>query len=158
MNNYVFALAVSGGTLYAGGSFTSAGGGAANRIAQWDGSSWSALGSGMDNSVFALGVSGGTLYAGGSFTAVGGKVSAYAAGAVISPQLILTQPQFTNHQFQFTLSGPAGSNAVIYANTNPAAGTWTPLATNSLRIGSAIYTDTEATNYPVRCYRAVLTP
>ena len=44
---YVYALAVSGSTLYAGGDFTTAGGNAANNIAQWNGSSWSALGSGM---------------------------------------------------------------------------------------------------------------
>ena len=41
------ALAVSGSTLYAGGNFTTAGGSAANNIAKWDGSSWSALGSGI---------------------------------------------------------------------------------------------------------------
>ena len=44
----VYALAVSGSTLYAGGGFTTAGGSAANYIAQWNGSSWSALGSGMN--------------------------------------------------------------------------------------------------------------
>ena len=43
------ALAVSGSTLYAGGDFTTAGGNAANYIAQWNGSSWSALGSGIDD-------------------------------------------------------------------------------------------------------------
>ena len=42
------ALAVSGSDLYAGGCFTTAGGSAANHIAKWDGSSWSALGSGME--------------------------------------------------------------------------------------------------------------
>ena len=45
------ALAVSGSTLYAGGDFTTAGGNAANYIAQWNGSSWSALGSGMNSAL-----------------------------------------------------------------------------------------------------------
>jgi hypothetical protein len=48
---FVRALALyddgSGPALYAGGSFTSAGGVAANGIARWDGSSWTPLGSGM---------------------------------------------------------------------------------------------------------------
>ena len=43
----VYALAVSGTNLYAGGYFTTAGGVTANYIAKWDGSAWSALGSGM---------------------------------------------------------------------------------------------------------------
>ena len=46
----IYALAVSGTNLYAGGSFTTAGGVPANHIAKWDGSAWSALGSGMDGS------------------------------------------------------------------------------------------------------------
>jgi hypothetical protein len=71
----VSALAVSGSTLYAGGSFTTAGGIAATNIAQWNGSSWSALGSGMDSSVLALVVSGGTLFAGGYFTTAGGSAA-----------------------------------------------------------------------------------
>src|SRR2546427_13130097 len=43
--DWVYALAVSGSDLYAGGYFTTAGGSAANSIAKWDGSSWAALGS-----------------------------------------------------------------------------------------------------------------
>ena len=74
MNGLVDALAVSGGTLYAGGSFTNAGGSYAYCIAQWNGNSWSALGSAMMNGpVYALAVSGGTLYAGGDFTYIGGS-------------------------------------------------------------------------------------
>jgi hypothetical protein len=72
---YVLALAVSGSNLYAGGIFTTAGGVPANYIAKWNGSSWSALGSGMNNWVQALAVSGSDLYAGGSFTTAGGTTA-----------------------------------------------------------------------------------
>src|SRR5206468_2513899 len=57
----VAALVVSGSDVYAGGSFTKAGGSAANNIAKWNGSSWSALGSGLGDvfsHVSALAVSG----------------------------------------------------------------------------------------------------
>jgi len=71
--------------LYAGGDFFGAGGGTVNNIAKWDGSSWSALGGGMNigmnNVVRSLTVfdddgPGGpnrpALYAGGQFTLAGG--------------------------------------------------------------------------------------
>jgi len=64
--------------LYAGGVFTTAGGVTVNRIAKWDGTAWSALGSGMNSQVRALAVfdegtgSGPALYAGGGFTTAGG--------------------------------------------------------------------------------------
>jgi len=71
----VFALAVfddgDGAALYAGGHFFTAGSVAASRIAKWDGSSWEALGSGVDGRLYALAVyddgSGPALYAGGHF-------------------------------------------------------------------------------------------
>ena len=51
----------------------SAGGVAANYIAKWDGSTWSALGSGMMVIVDALAMDGaGNLYAGGFFAFAGG--------------------------------------------------------------------------------------
>jgi hypothetical protein len=79
----VNALAVfddgSGPALYAGGYFTNAGGVVVNRIARWNGSSWSALGSGIGGTspaVFALRVfddgTGPALYVGGQFTTAGG--------------------------------------------------------------------------------------
>ncbi|MBW8060738.1 MAG: hypothetical protein FVQ78_10580, partial [Solirubrobacterales bacterium] len=61
--------------LYAGGNFTTAGGVSANCIAQWDGTSWDSLGSGMNpatDGVFAFTIFRDTLYAAGFFTAVGG--------------------------------------------------------------------------------------
>jgi len=80
---FVYALAVSGGELYAGGSFTIAGGSLVNRIAKWNGTAWTVLGSGMNNDVRALTVSGSDMYVGGYFTTAGGKVSAYIARAYL---------------------------------------------------------------------------
>ncbi len=60
------------GNLYIGGSFTVVGGIQAKSIAKWDGSSWSALGTGIDGAVYALAISEGKLYAGGMFTSAGG--------------------------------------------------------------------------------------
>ncbi|QNH62728.1 T9SS type A sorting domain-containing protein [Hymenobacter sediminicola] len=70
----VTALAVDGnGTLYAGGSFTSAGGTAASYIAQWNGTAWSSVGSGTNAFIWGLAVdSRNNLYAGGDFTTAGG--------------------------------------------------------------------------------------
>src|SRR5262249_36630818 len=73
----------AGAALYAGGTFTSAGGVPANRIAKWDGTSWSAVGSGVVGAIFSLQPSvnalatfddgsGPALYAGGTFTSAGG--------------------------------------------------------------------------------------
>jgi hypothetical protein len=75
----IYALAVAGSNLYAGGAFTNTGGVAANNVAKWDGNSWSALSSGVDNIVEALAVSGGTLYAGGWFSTAGGNAANYIA-------------------------------------------------------------------------------
>ena len=72
-NNSVAKMVASGNDIYAGGAFLSAGGVTnTTRIAKWDGSAWSALGTGANNTVGALMMSGGTLYAGGSFTTIGG--------------------------------------------------------------------------------------
>jgi len=60
------------GNLYIGGAFTMVGNVAANRIAKWDGSTWSALGTGMDGDVWSLAVAGQNVYAGGYFTKAGG--------------------------------------------------------------------------------------
>ena len=79
LNAGVNALAVSGSDLFVGGGFTDAAGIAtADRVAKWNGSSWSALGSngsgdGAINSyVDALAVSGTSLYVGGSFNDAAG--------------------------------------------------------------------------------------
>jgi hypothetical protein len=61
------------GSLFAGGSFTTAGGSPANYIARWNGSAWAPVESGMDGPVNALAIAtDGSLYAGGSFAFAGG--------------------------------------------------------------------------------------
>jgi len=80
--NWVRALAVGpDGSLYVGGTFLNWNGIAnADYIAKWDGSAWSALGTGMNNAVLALAVApDGTLYAGGNFTTAGGGAANYVA-------------------------------------------------------------------------------
>jgi hypothetical protein len=75
----VDALAVfddgSGPALFIGGQFSSVGGIQANGIAKWNGSVWSAVGSGIFEGVAELAVfddgNGPALYAGGPFTHVG---------------------------------------------------------------------------------------
>jgi len=76
-NGTVLAVVQAGATTYVGGTFTTAGGVGANRIARWDGTSWSSLGTGpangLSDAVYALAVVGNTVYAGGSFTRAGGS-------------------------------------------------------------------------------------
>ncbi len=81
VSSTVLALAVDGEHLYVGGDFllANSGGGselAANRLARWDGSEWSALGSGVNDLVYALTVSSvDSLHVGGQFTQAGGQPS-----------------------------------------------------------------------------------
>jgi hypothetical protein len=81
MNGVVRALAVDrSGNLYAGGSFTTAGGVSASRIAKWNGTSWSALGAGVNQNVYTLAFDAdGRLYAGGGFTTAGGASANHVA-------------------------------------------------------------------------------
>lgn len=66
----------SGAALYVAGAFRSADGIVVNRVAKWNGSQWSSLGTGMNAPVRSLEVwndgTGAALYAGGEFTTAGG--------------------------------------------------------------------------------------
>ena len=76
MNQPVLSLSVYNSQLYAGGWFTTAGGSPASKIAKWNGTSWSAIGTGMDlGFVGALTVFNGQLYAGGNFSTAGGLLT-----------------------------------------------------------------------------------
>jgi hypothetical protein len=117
---YVSALAVSGGMLYAGGLFTSAGGKSANCIAKWNGSSWSPLGSGVSDGdaygpyVSALAMSGSTLYAGGDFTTAGGSAANYIAQWNGSSWLALGSGM-SNGDYGIDVSALAVSGSDVYA-------------------------------------------
>ncbi len=75
------ALKVAPGGIYVGGEFTDAGGVPnADRIAKWNGSSWSAVSSSTsqisNGRVSAIAVSGGRVYAGGTFQNAGANPNA----------------------------------------------------------------------------------
>ena len=78
---YVYSLAVSGSTVYAGGDFTSIGGQGRNNIAALDATTgaataWSPNANGTVNSIV---VSGTTIFAGGGFYTIGGQSRNYIA-------------------------------------------------------------------------------
>jgi trimeric autotransporter adhesin len=67
-------LKVFNGELYIGGSFDTAGGVAASNFAKWNGTSWLAVGSGMDGEVNAMTIYNNELYIGGDFTTADGVI------------------------------------------------------------------------------------
>lgn len=80
-NNKVFALAISGSTVYAGGTFTSVAGQSRYGLAALDATSGQVLpfSPHVSGTVRALATSGTSLYAGGSFTKVDGIARAHLA-------------------------------------------------------------------------------
>lgn len=76
IDGFVWAVTVYDGKLIVAGSFSEAGGAAANNIAAWDGMSWSALGLGIDSgAVYSLTVHNNKLIAGGFFELAGGAAA-----------------------------------------------------------------------------------
>jgi hypothetical protein len=120
--------------LYAGGWFLAEGESIPNYVAKWNGSSWTALGSGLNGSVGALAVLGSDVYAGGAFTTAGGKVSAYIAKWA---PLVFRGNSVTvsNRILQALLTGP-DINSVVVDSTSDLT-SWTPVATNTLPLGGA---------------------
>ncbi|TAE59091.1 MAG: T9SS C-terminal target domain-containing protein [Bacteroidetes bacterium] len=75
-NPIVFAIEISGTSIYAGGSFTSAGGNTVNRLAVYNGTTWTAIGGGLNGAVRAIAIIGNNIYVGGDFTNAGGNANA----------------------------------------------------------------------------------
>ena len=57
-----------------------------------------------------------------------------------------------NEGFTLSLRGPSNASFTIQASTNLV--NWTPLATNTATTGMWQFLDRDATNYPIRFYRA----
>jgi hypothetical protein len=80
LNATVETLLPVGATMYVGGDFTNAGGvAAADHIAKWNGTTWSAVGNGLGDAasaVYAMAVDGNRVFAGGSFQNAGGDPAA----------------------------------------------------------------------------------
>ncbi|MCF7674300.1 MAG: VWA domain-containing protein [Akkermansiaceae bacterium] len=129
--------------MIAGGFFTSAGEVEASNIAKWDGTAWSALGSGINGRVDALEVSGlGYLYAGGNFTSAGGQPANHIAswnGVSWSPlgtgmnapvsSLIEDANLYLHAGGQFTTAGGVAANHVAKWNPRFGLQEWTSLGT-----------------------------
>lgn len=81
LNGDVSALVVAvDGSVYAGGTFTTAGDVAVSRVARLTSTGWAQLGSGMNGTVNALAVApDGSVYAGGTFTTAGGSPASRVA-------------------------------------------------------------------------------
>jgi hypothetical protein len=164
----VHALAVSGNDLYAGGQFTTAGGVPANNIAKWNGSRWSALGSGIDLYVYALAVSGTNLYAGGWFTTAGGVPanriakwdgsawSALGSGIGLEGYVAALAADGAGHLFvgeNFWLAGTNGSR-ITEAILEPRGPTiLKPPLTQSAEAGATLHLAVNATGEPSPLYQ-----
>jgi hypothetical protein len=84
LNEYCRAMHEYNGDIVAGGYFTTAGGVPANKIARWNGTTWSAMGlgfdaSGIDEYVKSATVWNGTFFAGGAYTQAEGNPMNYIA-------------------------------------------------------------------------------
>jgi hypothetical protein len=70
-HDIICAVAVSGSNVYIGGWFDTVDGSPANRVAKWNGSSWTSMGS-PNGYVWAIAIMGSDVYAGGAFTVMDG--------------------------------------------------------------------------------------
>jgi hypothetical protein len=153
LNTTVTAVAIGSDGIYAGGSFTTAGGSNAKYIARWDGANWIPLGSGttngVDGSVRAIAVSGSTVYVGGSFANAGGLPASMVAkwdgnnwsklgtgiqGAMVSALAVVGNRLYVGGQF--TMAGGLnttnvacwdGSSWTTLGSGNSAANDATPI-------------------------------
>jgi hypothetical protein len=114
VNDLVFDT--SNNRLYAGGQFNNAGGISVNNIAQWDGNSWSAMGSGITGgnyaSVNALAIYDNNLYIGGRFDNAGGVTVSNIAKVELNFNNYVKNVDGTN--LYLTYSGKGSLTNLLY--------------------------------------------
>jgi hypothetical protein len=161
----VIGMAVSGNNVYVTGNFTNAGGIMATNVAVWNGTNWSALGSGTASSISSIGycaaASGNDVYIGGNFSFAGDKPAQFIAHWNTQSNYypaasvkLMRSAWLTNRQFQFRITGTSGQSYIIQGSTN--LNTWTSLQTNSTMFYD--FTDPNSDACPRRFYRAMLGP
>ncbi len=158
-NIYVWTLAVSGTTVYAGGEFTSIGGQSRSGIAVLDtgtglATAWNPTAGGTYPSVLSLAVSGATVYAGGAFTSIGGQSkSGFAAIGPADDTAPTVQVLWPNGHSpmrigsQRQLSWSATDNIAVqsvdlYLSRTGPMGSWELLAAGAPNTGSYLWTVT----------------
>lgn len=125
----VVSLAGYEGDLVAGGFFTEVGGIPVNRIARWDGQSWSAIGDGMNSGVISVVVHDGMLVAGGFFAEADGKTANHVAAwdgeswQPLGEGLDGNVWALLSHQGQLFAGGEFSSHIAVWNGT-----TWEPVA------------------------------
>ena len=154
LGGLVNAIAVSGSNVYVGGSFSNVNNGgvvltAADFVAKWNGSNWSALGSdgfgngSLKSAVYALAVSGADVYVGGFFTNVNNN------GAVLGAADYVAHWNTSTNSWSALGSNGAGNGAlalngyVMAILTNGAdvyvGGSFTNVNNNGAVLGAADY-------------------
>jgi hypothetical protein len=150
LNSGVRAIAVSGGNVYVGGNFYNASNNgaaltAADCIAKWDGTNWSALGNNgagngsLGGSVYAIAINGTDIYAGGNFINVNNN------GAVLNAADYVAKWNGSNWSALGSNGAGSGSlNAVvsvitINGSTFYMGGSFTDVNNNGVVLGAADY-------------------
>jgi len=145
-NSTVWAVIVFDGDLIVGGEFTSPG----NRIAKWNGTSWTTLGTGMNGTVRDLAIFNNELYAVGTFTNAGGvtanRIAKWNGTSWSALGLGLNSSAYSLHVFgnalyaggNFTTAGGITVNRIAKWN-----GAWSALGTGT---NSSVYALTDFGN------------
>jgi hypothetical protein len=120
----IYALAVSGNTVYAGGAFTAIGGQLRAALAGLDATTGLATDwdPNPNSTVLAIGVGGLDVYAGGYFNRMGGTLQSYIAAFTCAPTIGSALPAFGNYGSSVAIVGTNlnGATAIQFNGTNAA--------------------------------------